>query len=97
MTGVIVLALGLVVAALVYTTATPPEDLADDPSTAQAYKNGLRDTEENFGKTGVIVNDLWGDLSRPGTQALLIAAGAGVVAGGCFYFARLLDPRNESE
>jgi hypothetical protein len=89
--GIIVLALGLAGAALVYCMGTPAEDYSDDPFTAQAYKKELRDTEVNFGKTGLIVNDLWADLGRPDTQAVLISASAILAAAGCFYFARLLD------
>ena len=96
MTGIIVLVLGLGGAALVYCMGSPAEeDSSADPSTAAAYKNGLRNTEENFGSTGVIVNDLWADLGHPGVQAILIIAGTSLVAGGCFYFARLLDDRDE--
>ncbi|MGD1086696.1 MAG: hypothetical protein ABSA47_18315 [Verrucomicrobiota bacterium] len=94
--GALVLALGLAAAGLVYLTGPPPEaDLSSDPSTAKAYKRDLRDTEINFGRTGVIVNELWADLQRPGAQAVLITAFAVLAASGCFYFARLLDIQDQ--
>jgi hypothetical protein len=95
--GVVVLTLGLSGACLVYLTGPPPpEDLSSDPSTARAYKRDLRDTEMNFGRMGVIVNDLWADLQSPGAQAVLIAGVGVVVASGCFYFARLLDNEDDT-
>ena len=69
----------------------PEEDWSSDPATAQAYKNGMRDTEINFGKTGVLVVEAQEALGRPGVQALLIVGGTALVAGGCFYVARLRE------
>jgi len=87
--GVLVLLLGLAGAVLVYCTGVPPPDWSADPSTARAYKTASRDLEINFGKMGLVLNDLMAALKRPGTQALLIAAASFLVSSGCFYFARL--------
>ena len=40
---------------------------------------------------GLLIEDLSDELKRPGTQAIIIAGAATLVALGCFYFARLLD------
>jgi hypothetical protein len=86
--GVLVLLLGLGGAGAVYWTGAAPSDLSDDPSTARAYKTESRDTEINFGKMGLLLNDWMDDLKRPGTQAALIAITSILISAGCFYFAR---------
>jgi flagellar basal body-associated protein FliL len=86
--GVLVLLLGLGGAGAVYWTGAPPDDLSADPATARAYKTEARDIEINYGKMGVLMNELADDLNHPGTQAAIIAAVSVVVASGCFYFAR---------
>lgn len=89
--GVVVLLLGLGGAGVVYWTGTAPADLSADPATARAYKTGERNIEINFGKMGVMMNDWLEDLKDPATQAVIIAAASMLVAGGCFYFARLQE------
>jgi len=86
--GVLVLLLGLGAAGAVYWTGAPPEDLSADPATARAYKTEARDIEINFGKMGLLMNDLENDLQYPGTQAAIIATVSIIVACGCFYFAQ---------
>jgi hypothetical protein len=44
-----------------------------------------------YGKSGELIEDWFNDLKQPGTQAIIIAGAAIVIAAGCFYFARLLD------
>jgi len=44
-----------------------------------------------YGKQGELVEDWSNDLKQPSTQAIIIIMAAVLVAGGCFYFARLLD------
>jgi hypothetical protein len=88
--GVVVLLLGFGGAGLVYWTGTPPEDLSDDPDMARAYKTEAREIEKNFGKMGLLLNDLREDLRQPGTQAVMIVVASTLVASGCFYVARLL-------
>lgn len=89
--GILVLLLGLGGAGAVYWTGAPPEDLSADPATARAYRTGTRDIEVNFGKMGLLMNDLLDDLKYPGTQAAIIATVSLTVASGCFYFAQWLD------
>ena len=44
-----------------------------------------------YGKQGELIEDWSNDLKQPGTQAIIITLAAVLVAGCCFYFARLLD------
>jgi len=88
MIGALVLLLGLGGAGAVYWTGGPPADLSSDPATARDYKTERRDIEINFGKMGLILDDLMADLERPGTQAAIIALVSILVASGCFYFAQ---------
>ncbi len=48
-----------------------------------------------YGKRGELVEDWSNDLKRPGTQAVIIVAASALIAGGCFYFARLLNYDDE--
>jgi hypothetical protein len=49
-----------------------------------------------YGKQGELIEDLSNDLKQPGTQAIIIVVVAVLIAGGCFYFARLLDADDEA-
>lgn len=97
MIGVLVLLLGLGGAGAVYWTGSPPVDLSADPATARDYKTETRDIEINFGKMGLILNDLMTDLERPGTQAGIIALVSILAASGCFYFAQGAEGGGEPE
>jgi hypothetical protein len=87
----VVLLAGIIGAGLVYCLETPPEDLPDDIANTTNSKRVQRDIEVNFGKMGLFTTDLMDALRDPGTQALVILVTAGVIAGGCFYIARLMD------
>jgi hypothetical protein len=95
--GVLVLLLGLGGAGAVYWTGTPPEDFSADPATARAFKTEARDIELNYGKMGLLMNDMVNDLQYPGTQAGIIAAVSIIVASGCFYFAGWPERGGEPE
>jgi hypothetical protein len=90
-TGVVVSLLGISVAGLVYWLGTRSPDLADDLSMAGYDKPAERQMGILYGKQGELIEDLTNDLKRPGTQAAIIILTAALVAGCCFYFARLLD------
>ncbi len=47
--------------------------------------------ERLYGQQGLLMDELYHALRQPGTQALIITVVAVLVAGVCFYFARLLD------
>ena len=93
--GAAVLLLGLAAAGAVYWTGAPADDLSADPVTARAFKTESRDVEINFGKTGLLLNNLMADLKDPATQAVLIVIVSTLVASGCFYFARWPEPGAE--
>jgi hypothetical protein len=94
-TAIIVLLLGILSEGVVYWLGTRSADTSDDPSMwvnekAQARQEGIL-----FGKQSVLIQELSDDLKRPGTQAMIIIGTAALIAGGCFYFARLLEQHDE--
>jgi len=91
MIGVLILLLGLGGAGAVYWTGTPPQDWSSDPATARAYKTEARDIEINFGKAGLILNNIAAGLERPGAQAAILALVSILAASGCFCFAHWLE------
>jgi hypothetical protein len=86
--GVIVLMLGIGGAGLLYWLRTRSADLMDDPSMVGYNRAESRQMGILFGNMGTMIEDLSADLKRPGTQAIVIAAVATLVALGCFYLAR---------
>lgn len=90
MIGFIILSLGIAGAGIVYWLGTRSPDLSDDISMAGFNKPVERQMGYLYGKQGRLIENLTDDLKRPGTQAILIIVTAALVAGGCFYFARLL-------
>jgi hypothetical protein len=98
--GVIVLALGIVGAGMVYWLGTRAADLNDDPSMLGFDRAETRQMGILYGKQGELIEDWVNDLKQPGTQAIIIAAAAVIIALICFYFARLSeyedDPADES-
>jgi hypothetical protein len=91
MTGVIVLSLGITVAAILYWLRTRSTDLSDDPSMQGFNRAEQRQMGQLYGKSGLLIDEWTDDLKQPGTQAALIAGFSMLVFAGCFYFARLLD------
>jgi hypothetical protein len=91
LTGVVALALGIFGADLVYWLGTHSAK-ADDPLPVMGEdKVVTRRAEMLFGHQTVLLDE-WGQaLKQPGTQAVIIVVTTALVAGGCFYFARLLD------
>ncbi|HET6464290.1 MAG TPA: hypothetical protein VFH55_01610 [Nitrospiria bacterium] len=89
--GVIVFLLGMSGAALVYWLGTRSPDLTDNPLMAGMPKVEARQMGYLYGKMGLVILHLQDNLSRPGTQAILIAAISTLIAFGCFYFARSSD------
>jgi hypothetical protein len=88
--GVVVLLLGLVSAGVIYWLGSRAPDFSDDPSMVGFNRSEERQMGILYGKQGQLIEDLKNSLKQPGTQAMLTVAAAGVVATGCFYFARLL-------
>jgi hypothetical protein len=80
-----VLLLGLLGAGLAWCRNPAPDDEAGMGDS----KIATRQMEVLYGKSGMLMADLVEDLKQPDTQAVLIAAVAGLIAGGCFYVAGL--------
>jgi len=89
MAGVIVLVLGIAGAGLVYWLGTRSPDVSDDLSMVGYNKAQTRQMEQLYGKSGLLIDEWFDDLKEPGTQATLIVAVSALIAGGCFYVARL--------
>lgn len=86
--GIVVLALGLGGAGLVYWLGTRSADLSGDLSMVRYNQPQKQQMERLYGKQGRLIQDITNGLKQPGTQAFLIAAVSAIVAAGCFYFAR---------
>jgi hypothetical protein len=91
LTGVVILLLGIAGAGIVYWLGTRSPDLSDDLSMTGFNKREDRQMGILYGKQGELIEDWSNDLKQPGTQAVILAVTAALAAGGCFYFARLLD------
>jgi hypothetical protein len=92
--GILVLALGLGVAGLIYWKGAPPKDLSDEVDTARTSKKLARGVEENVGQVGLLISNWMEDLEYPSARAKIIAVISILAASGCFYFARLIDRAN---
>jgi hypothetical protein len=89
--GCIILILGIASAGIVYCLGTRSADLSDDLSMVGYNKPEERQMEILYGKQGELIEDWSNDLKQPGTQAVIIIIISTLAAGGCFYFARLMD------
>lgn len=89
--GVIILLLGVILAGSVYWIGARRADNSNDPSMLGFNRAQDRQMSLLYGKEGQLIEDLNEWLKQPGAQALLILAGAGVLAGGCFLWGRILD------
>ena len=94
--GVIVLALGIAGAGVVYWLGTRSPDMSDDLSMVGYNKAQTRQMEQLYGKSGLLIDEWFDDLKQPGTQATLIVAISVLIAGGCFYIARWSADGNEA-
>jgi len=90
MTGALVLVLGMAGAGVVYWLGTRSANLNDNPSMQGFKRAEQRQMGQLYGKSGLLIEEWSDDLKRPGIQAVLIMITSALVAGGCFYFARLL-------
>jgi len=87
--GVSLLLLGMAAAAVVYWGRSP--ELPDDASTVGFYKSSSRQMGVMYGQFGILIDDLYADLKRPGVQATIILAVATFAMFACFYLARLFE------
>jgi len=95
-TAIIVLALGIGGAGLVYWLGTRGDNLSDDPSMLGFDRAETQQMGVLYGKQGELIEDWTNDLKQPGTQAFIIVAIAALTALACFQFARLSDRDAES-
>ena len=95
MTAAIVLLLGIFGADFIYWVETRSADSPNPLPVAGEDKAATRQAESLFGQPAVLLEQWGRDLKRPGTQAGIVVVTAVLVAGGCFYFARLLDRADE--
>ena len=94
--GILVLVLGLVGAGVVYWLGTRAPDVSEDLSMVGFSKARTQQMARLYGKSGLLIDEWFEDLKKPGTQAALILVFAAFVAGGCFYVARLSAESDES-
>jgi hypothetical protein len=94
--GTAVIFLAVVSAGVVYSRGRGDEKLSEDPSMGRYNKANQRQMELMYGKMGTVTEDLFEHLKQPGTQAAIIVIGGGLIAAGCFYFARLVSYGEES-
>jgi len=95
MIGVIVLALGIAAAGIVYWIGTRSPDLSGDPSMLGFNRAETRQMGLLYGNQGLLIEKWSEDLKQPGTQAVIITVFSTLIAAGCLYFARLLDIDDE--
>jgi hypothetical protein len=91
----VVLVLGIFGADLVYWLGTRSAEVSDDPQMLGNEKAESRQAEILYGKQASLIKEWSDELKRPGIQAVMVVVTAVLVAGGCFYFARLLDSGSE--
>jgi len=82
---------GLAGAGAVYWLGSGAVGDTNDPSMLGFNRAEQRQMALLYGKQGQLFEDLINALKQPGTQAILIIAAAAVLAGGCFYFARIWE------
>lgn len=94
-TAAVLLVLGIFGADGVYWLRTRSEDSPNPLPVAGEDKAETRRAEMLFGQQTILLAEWENDLKRPGTQAVIIIMAAALAAGGCLYFARLLDRAGE--
>jgi hypothetical protein len=93
--GIVVLVLGVGGAGVVYWMGTRAPDYSDDLSMVGYGRAQSRQMARLYGQSGLMIEDLFNNLKRPGIQATIIVATTTLFAFGCFYLARFRE--NDSE
>ena len=93
--GVIVLALGIAGAGVIYWRGTRSANLNDDLAMQAFNRAEQRQMGQLYGKSGLLIEQWSDDLKQPGTRAEIITVLSVLVTAGCFYFARLLEHDDE--
>jgi hypothetical protein len=89
--AVVLLAIGIASAELIYWRGTRAPELPDDPSLLQNEKAIARQSGILYGNQGAVVQQWSDELKRPGVEAAIALAAAALLAGSCFYLARLIE------
>lgn len=87
----VVLALGIIIAGAVYWLSPRPSDDSNDPAMLGYNRATDRQMAVLYGKQGQLIEELENTLKEPGPQAILIVIAAAIVAGVCFFAARVLE------
>ena len=88
--GIIILAVGLTSAGLVYWLGNRAQNARLDKYQQAQIRAESRQMQLLYGPSGGLTEDLTNALKRPGPQAVLIALFSGMIAAGCFYLGRPL-------
>jgi hypothetical protein len=89
--AVVVLVVGIAGAEVIYWHGTGAPDLPDDPALLTNEKAASRQAGIIYGNQAVVVQQWSDELKRPGVLAVIFVMTASLVAGGCFYIARLIE------
>jgi hypothetical protein len=89
--AVVLMALGIASAELIYWRGTRAAELPDDPSLLQNEKAIARQSGILYGNQAAVVQQWSDELKRPGAEAAMAIVAAALLAGGCFYLARLIE------
>jgi hypothetical protein len=90
-TAVVIVALGIAVAELIYWRGTRAAELPDDPSLLQNEKSIARQAGILYGNQAAVVQQWSDELKRPGVESLIVVTTAVIIGFGCLYLARLVE------
>lgn len=95
--ALVILVLGLAGAAVVYWVRSRQVDIPDDPAMLGFDRATERQLGVLYGKQGQLIEALNNWVKQPGTQALLVAAAAAIVASVLFQASRVLAFEAQAE
>ena len=86
------MAAGIAVAELIYWRGTRAVELpSDDPSLLVNEKASSRQAGILYGNQAGVIQQWSDELKKPGVEALIVLGATTLFAGGCIYFARLIE------
>jgi hypothetical protein len=85
------LLLAVIGAGAVYWVGARQPDLSNDPSMLGFNRATDHQMGVLYGKQGQLIEDFDEWIKQPGAQAILTFIAGAVMAGGCFFYGRLLD------
>ena len=93
--GFAVLLLGIFGGSEIYRRGILAPDIRDDPKMIGFDRAEKRQMDLMYGTQGRMILELEDSLGRPQTQAIIVLVASVLVAGGCWYFARLLGSKSD--